>query len=124
MQSGTLALPDDQQIGASVAPGTALATGRCDGAGAGCQATTDPAKDAMSVAFTVPGTNGGAASVQLQELPPVSTAIDPERIGNEVIAHADNLTSGVADPATIDAAVLAGGRDGHPARRGAGGAHA
>ena len=32
--SGTLALPDNQQVGASVSPGTTLATGRCEGVGA------------------------------------------------------------------------------------------
>ena len=34
--SGTLALPDNQQVGASVSPGTTLATGRCEGVGASC----------------------------------------------------------------------------------------
>ena len=31
MLSGTLALPDNQQVGASVSPGTTFATGRCEG---------------------------------------------------------------------------------------------
>ena len=50
----------------------------------------------MSVAFTVPGANAGPAAVQLQELGPVAPAVDPAGIGNEVLAHADNLTAGRA----------------------------
>jgi hypothetical protein len=96
VQSGTLALPDNQQVGAAVSPGTTLATGRCEGVGASCQATTDPAKDTMSVAFAVPGANAGPAAVRLQELGPVGPAVDPAAIGNEVLAHADNLTAGQA----------------------------
>jgi hypothetical protein len=94
--SGTLALPDNQQVGASVSPGTTLATGRCEGVGASCVATVDPAKDTMSVAFAVPGSNTGPATVQLQELGPVSSAVDPAGVGNQVLAHADNLTAGQA----------------------------
>jgi hypothetical protein len=94
--SGTLALPDNQQVGASVSPGTSLATGRCEGVGASCVATVDPAKDTMSVAFAVPGSNAGPAAVQLQELGPVSPAVDPAGVGNEVLAHAENLTAGQA----------------------------
>jgi hypothetical protein len=93
VRSGTLALPDNQLLTGSVSPGTVLATGRCEEAvGQDCQATTDPAKDEMSLAFTVPGANSGAASVQLQELGPVSDAVDPNGLGNEVLAHADGLT--------------------------------
>ncbi len=83
-----------------MSPGTTFATGRCEGVGATCQATTDPAKDTMSVSFTVPGGNAGPAAVQLQELGPVAAAVDPAAVGNEVLAHADNLTPG--QPARVD----------------------
>jgi hypothetical protein len=99
VKSGTLALPDNQLVGGAVSPGSTLATGRCDGTAA-CQASTDPAVDTMSLSLTVPGTNGVPAGVQLQELAPVGAA-DPLAIGNEVLAHADQLVPDAAHPATI-----------------------
>ena len=93
VQSGTLALPDASLVGATVWPGTALATGRCAPGvpTSTCQPTVDPSVDAMSVSFTVPAGNAGATGVQLQELAPVSAFQDPNEIGNEVLAHADSL---------------------------------
>jgi hypothetical protein len=102
VQSGTLALPDDTLISAQVAPGTSFATGTCGGQASGvCQPTTNPTEDAMSVDFTVPPANGTPATVELQELPPVGPAVDPTGIGNEVLAHADNLVANAASPATL-----------------------
>jgi hypothetical protein len=102
VQSGTLALPDDALVSAQVAPGTSFATGTCGGQpSAVCQPTTNPTEDAMSVDFTVPPANGAPATVELQELPPVGPAVDPNGIGNEVLAHADNLVANPAGPATL-----------------------
>jgi hypothetical protein len=103
VQTGTLALPDGGLVGAVVSPGSALATGRCAGASTGstCQPTQDPAADPMSVNLTVPGANGSATAVQVQELGPVGAGVDPNGVGNEVLAHADNLVADSAHPATI-----------------------
>lgn len=99
VRSGTLALPDSRKVGAAVSPGASLATGRCDGgSGGACLPTTDPAKDAMSLSFLVPGTNGAPASVQLEER---GANIDANQIGNEVLAHADNLVPDAAHPAQL-----------------------
>ena len=102
VQTGAVALPDSGQVGATVWPGSGLATGRCGGpvSTAVCQPTQDPAQDTMSVSLTVPGANAGPAAIQLQELGPVSPAVDPAAVGNEVLAHADNLTPG--QPARVD----------------------
>ncbi len=102
VQSGTVAMLDSGLIGGAVWPGNTLATGRCDGpvSTATCQPTTDPAVDAMSVAFTVPQANQ-VANVQLQELGPVDKAADPQAVGNEVLAHADNLVTDSAHPAQV-----------------------
>jgi len=104
VQSGILTLPDTQQIAATVAPGKGFATARCDSVPSTsvCQGTANPAKDVMNLLFTVPATNASNAAVQLQELPPVAMTVDPKRIGNEVLAHADNLVPDGAHPARID----------------------
>jgi hypothetical protein len=96
VQSGTLAMPDAGQVGAVVWPGKSFATGKCAPGvpTAICQPTTDPAVDPMSVSFTVPQGNPSTASVQLQELGAVSAFADAKAIGNEVLAHADNLGAG------------------------------
>ena len=103
VQTGTLALPDGGLVGAVVSPGSALATGRCAGPSTGstCQPTQDPTADPMSVNLTVPGANGSATAVQVQELGPVGAGVDPNGVGNEVLAHADNLVADTAHPATI-----------------------
>ena len=103
VQTGTLALPDGGLVGAVVSPGSALATGRCAGPSTGstCQPTQDPTADPMSVNLTVPGANGSATAVQVQELGPVGAGVDPNGVGNEVLAHADNLVADSAHPATI-----------------------
>jgi hypothetical protein len=103
VQTGTLALPDGGLVGAVVSPGSALATGRCAGSSTGstCQPTQDPAADPMSVNLTVPGANGSPTGVQVQELGPVGAGVDPNGVGNEVLAHADNLVPDSAHPATI-----------------------
>ena len=66
-----------------------------------CQPTQDPTKDAMSVELTVPAANPTSASVQIQELAPVGTAVDPQGVGNEVLAHVENLATDTAHPAKI-----------------------
>jgi hypothetical protein len=55
----------------------------------------------MSVNLTVSGANGSATAVQVQELGPVGAGVDPNGVGNEVLAHADNLVADSAHPATI-----------------------
>ena len=103
VQSGAIAMPDGGQVGATVWPGSTLATGRCGGpvTGAVCQPTQDPAKDPMSVQLTVPAGIAGAANVQIQELGPVGAGVDPQGVGNEVLAHADNLAADNAHPAKV-----------------------
>ncbi len=104
VQSGTIALPGNQAVSADVAPQHSLATGRCDQvlATEPCQPTTDPDLDEMSVELTMPQNSGVSSLVQLQELPPVSTAVDPMRIGNEVEAHAEGLVPDRSAPARIE----------------------
>jgi hypothetical protein len=95
--SGTLAMPDNQKVGAAASAGTTFATGRCDSVPA-CQPTTNPATDPMSLGFTVPGTNGAPALVQLEER---GVTADVKQIGNEVLAHADGLVPDAAHPARL-----------------------
>ena len=104
VQSGTIALPGNQAVSADVAPQHSLATGRCDQvlATEPCLPTTDPDLDEMSVELTMPQNSGVSSLVQLQELPPVSTAVDPMRIGNEVEAHAEGLVPDRSAPARIE----------------------
>ena len=105
VQSGLLGMPDNQKIIGTVAPGAGLATARC-----GTPATTtfcstsggNSAADPNNLLVTIPGANGANASVAIQELPPVGPAVDPQGIGNEVLAHVDNLTANTATPARID----------------------
>jgi hypothetical protein len=104
VDSGTLVLPDTDAIAGLVAPGSSLGTGVCGADTLDCPGTADPAVDAMSVTFHVPASNGGgtlSAIVHLQELGPVSPVIDSRSIGNEVLAHADQLAVAADDPATI-----------------------
>ncbi len=103
VHTGAIALPDSGQGGGAVWPGYTLATGRCGGpvTSSVCQPTQDPTKDPMSLALTTPQANAGPTNVQIQELSPVDVAVDPKRIGNEVLAHADNLVTDGAHPAQI-----------------------
>ena len=103
VRSGAIAMPDGQLVGGAVWPGYTLATGRCGGPSPDtvCQPTQDPAKDVMSLELTVPSANPGSTGVQIQELGPVATSIDSQRIGNEVLAHADALVADSAHPARI-----------------------
>jgi hypothetical protein len=100
VHSGAIAMPDGQQVSGAVWPGYTLATGRCGGPSptAVCQPTQDPAKDVMSLGFTVPASMATAAGVLIQEL---GATADPKQVGNEVLAHADGLAAGSADPARI-----------------------
>ena len=90
-------MPDNQRVGAAVSPGMTLATGRCDSAPS-CGPTTNPATNPMSLGFTVPGTNGAPVVVQLEER---GATADAEQMGNEVLAHADNLVPDAAHPARL-----------------------
>ena len=125
VRSGAIAMPDGQLVGGAVWPGYTLATGRCGGPSPDtvCQPTQDPAKDVMSLELTVPSANPGSTGVQIQELGPVATSIDSQRIGNEVLAHADSARGRQRPPGEDRAALLPGRRDEHTARRGAGRAH-
>ena len=99
---GTLALPDATAVGAQVVQGMAFATAAC-GAGATsvCQGSVNPAVDPMSVSLMIPGANPQASGVALQELGVPPLTVDSKTIGNEVYAHADQLTPNAANPATL-----------------------
>ena len=71
----------------------------------------------------MPGANGAGAAVQVQELGPVGTGVDPSGVGNEVLAHADNLAADTAHPATITLRFSQADVMGTPLDRGPGRAH-
>ncbi len=98
----TLAFAGGQVVSGKVVAGMSLGTGAC-GAGTTsvCAGSVSPAIDPTAVTMQIPGSNPQTASVQLQELAVPPLTQDSKRIGQEIFAHADQLTPDAGNPATI-----------------------
>ncbi len=98
----TLAFAGSQVVSGLVQPAMSLGTGAC-GAGTTsvCGGSVDPAVDPSSVKLELSGSNGNASAVQVQELGLPAVTTDSRAIGNEVFAHAAQLTNDPANPATL-----------------------
>ena len=109
----------------SVSPGHALATGRVrrpSTTRSACQPTQDPAVDPMSVKLTVPGANARPPPCRSRSWPGRRRR-RPQRRRQRGAGPRRQPRRRHRQPGDDHAALLAGRRDGHAARRGPGRAH-
>ena len=118
-------MPDGGLVGAVVSPGSALATGRCAGPSTGstCQPTQNPAADPMSVNLTVPRRQRVGDGRADPGARPGRSRRRPQRRRQRGAGPRRQPGGRHRSSGDDHLALLAGGRDGHPARRGPGRAH-
>ena len=113
----------DQRHGRALARAWRTGTVRRGGPTTSCIGQRQqPRHRPMSVALTIPAPTRSRPACRSRSCRR-SPGRRPPGIGNEVLAHADNLTADTATPAHDRPPLLPGRRDGHAAGRGPGRAH-